>query len=74
MAESGLNAGIIDGAACDFRAYNPARQAGMMIEPSDSVPRDRGANPAATPAALPDEEPAGPYKALIRGKRSGTYI
>jgi len=32
----------------------------MMTEPSDSVPIDIGAKPAATPAALPDDEPAGP--------------
>lgn len=30
------------------------------MEPSSSVPSDTGAKPAATPAALPDDEPAGP--------------
>lgn len=31
----------------------------MMMEPSVSVPRATGANPAATPTALPEAEPAG---------------
>ena len=42
-----------------FIAYKAARVAGWHIDPSVSVPIDTGANPAATPAALPDDEPQG---------------
>ena len=49
-----------------FIAYKAARVAGWHIDPSVSVPIDTGANPAATPAALPDDEPHGVYsKALF---------
>lgn len=43
-----------------LRAYRAVLAAGIMIDPSDSVPMDRGANPAATPTALPEDDPAGP--------------
>ena len=42
-----------------FIPYKAARQAGGTIEPSHSLPTETGANPAATPMALPDEEPHG---------------
>lgn len=45
-------------------AYNPALAAGITIEPSSSVPSDTGAKPAATPAALPEDEPPGPYPSV----------
>ena len=42
-----------------FSPYKPARQAGSTMEPSVSDPTLIGAKPAATPAALPDEDPDG---------------
>ena len=44
----------------DFRVKTFARVAGMMSEPQVSVPIAIGAKPAATAAALPDDEPPGP--------------
>jgi hypothetical protein len=38
-------------------AYRPAFLAGYMSEPLVSVLRDRGAKPADTPTADPEEEP-----------------
>lgn len=47
-------------------AYKPARAAGIMMEPSSFVPMDNGPNPAATPAALPKDDPAGPWHVSMR--------
>jgi hypothetical protein len=44
-----------------FMPYNAARVAGCTIDPSDSLPIDRGAKPAATPAPLPEDDPPGVY-------------
>jgi hypothetical protein len=46
-----------------------ARCAGCTRDPSVSLPMDRGENPAATPAPLPDEEPAGPYSEISVGRK-----
>lgn len=55
-------------------AYSPALAAGMTMEPSSSVPSDTGAKLAATPAALPEDEPPGPYPSIseILKLRMGT--
>lgn len=42
-----------------LRPYRAARFAGCTMEPSVSVASASGVNPAATPAALPEDEPAG---------------
>jgi hypothetical protein len=39
--------------------YNAALLAGIIKEPSVSVPMAMGANPAETATALPDEDPPG---------------
>lgn len=45
-----------------FIPYNAARVAGCTSEPSVSVPIDTGAKPAATPTALPEDDPQGVWK------------
>ena len=42
-----------------FKAYRAARPAGWRREPSVSVPKDAGLNPAETPTADPVEDPHG---------------
>ncbi len=42
-----------------LKPTTPHNAAGWRIEPPVSEPRARGANPAATAAALPPEEPPG---------------
>lgn len=44
-----------------FNVKTLALDAGIMSEPHVSVPSDIGAKPAATEAALPEDEPPGPY-------------
>jgi hypothetical protein len=45
-----------------FKEYAPALVAGTRREPIVSLPIDRGAKPAASPAADPDDEPPGAYR------------
>ena len=45
-----------------FIPYSAARVAGCTSEPSVSVPIDTGAKPAATPTALPEDDPQGVWK------------
>ena len=45
-----------------FIPYSAARVAGCTREPSVSVPIDTGAKPAATPTALPEDEPQGVWR------------
>jgi hypothetical protein len=40
-----------------FIPNNAARVAGYTMDPSGSVPTDRGVKPAATPAPLPEDDP-----------------
>ena len=42
-----------------FIPYSAARVAGCTSKPSVSVPIDNGAKPAATPTALPEDDPQG---------------
>ncbi len=42
-----------------FSPYRDALLAGCTMDPSVSVAKARGAKPAATPTALPEDEPAG---------------
>ena len=50
----------------------PHSAAGWRIEPPVSVPIDHGAEPAATAAALPPEEPPG-TRAVSHGLSVGPY-
>ena len=43
-------------------AYNAAREAGEISDPTESVPKAIGEYPAETPTAEPVEEPQGFYK------------
>lgn len=60
-----------------LRPYRAARLAGCTMEPSVSVASASGAKPAARPAALPEDEPAGAWRsrsatACIEGNGSAS--
>jgi hypothetical protein len=63
-SKSGLPGWVPEVSARPGVAFNPntaARLAGWTTDPSVSAPRAKGANPAATPTQLPEEEPEGVY-------------
>jgi hypothetical protein len=53
-----------------FRPYRDARVAGCTMDPSVSVAKARGAKPAATLTALPDDEPAGVWSHAVVSQSS----
>src|ERR1039458_5271295 len=69
LADSGttLAAGIVPTAG--FSPTTPLSDAGQVIEPSVSVPTERGDSPAATAAPEPDEEPP-----ALRSRRYGFVV
>jgi hypothetical protein len=46
--------------------YSAARFAGRVMDPCVSVATASGVNPAANPAALPEDDPAGVYTHIVR--------
>lgn len=47
-----------------LRLYKASRVAGHTTDPSVSVPTEQGAKPAATPTALPEDDPPGVYSSV----------